>query len=179
MDCADDDALLSIVRQRLAPSDAALDVTAATSTTDADRCYGSAVRREYADGEACSSLVVAFSSLGGGAGGVAHHEFVRSCAQAGISHSFYVTDAKQSWMLLGLTDGGGGFADVVAAVAAEAHALRPSRLTLVGASMGGYAALRAALALRHCFPDVVVLAFAPQVFLDPEERGALAAAHAL
>ena len=44
------------------------------------------------------------------------------------------------------------------------RAPRPARVVTVGCSMGGYAAVRAALELDAD----VVLAFAPQVTLDPE-----------
>jgi len=59
---------------------------------------------------------------------------------------------------------------VVDAVEREVAALRPARVVVVGASMGGYAAIRAGIALRA---DSVV-AFSPQVFIDREERSRLA-----
>lgn len=55
-------------------------------------------------------------------------------------------------------------------VRAELLALRPARLVTIGASMGGYAAVRAGLALGASS----VLAFGPQVFIHPTERHALA-----
>ena len=52
---------------------------------------------------------------------------------------------------------------------AELARVRPSRVVTIGASMGGYAAIRAGLALGAG----AVLAFGPQVFINPSQRDAL------
>ena len=150
--------------------------------------------RMYDTAAPCGTLVVAFAALGGGTAGVARHEFVGACRRCGASHALFVRDARRSWYLLGLGEHGGaalfgrevaisgqsqsnlralperaGFDSVVDAVEREVAALRPTRVVVVGASMGGYAAIRAGIALRADS----VLAFSPQVFIDREERSRL------
>lgn len=139
------------------------------------------------------------ANLGGGAqGGVPSHEFVASCRRAGVTRAIFVRDALRAWYLRGVAlDGpghprahgeGGAVASVrsddpmrdvgrslrnlrsfdamVAGLQAEIAALRPARVVTIGSSMGGYAAVRAGLALDA---DAVV-AFSPQVVIDPDER---------
>ena len=128
----------------------------------------------------CSVLVVAFAALGGGGGGVARHEFVSACRRCGAKHAMFLKDTQQSWYLFGLgadADGDAkvaspatGFDDVVSVIQTEISQLRPQRVVVLGASMGGYAAIRAGLALRAS----TVLAFGPQVFIDASERELLA-----
>ena len=60
------------------------------------------------------------------------------------------------------------FDGVVQRLALEVAALRPSRVVTIGSSMGGYAAVRAGLALNA---DAAV-AFSPQVLIDASHRGA-------
>ena len=119
--------------------------------------------------------MIAFAGYGGG--GVARHEFVGACAKAEASHSLFVKDAHNSWYLHGLGESQeASFDAVVRAVADEIAGLKPKRVVLLGASMGGYAAVRAGLALRVARPEVAefrILAFGPQVFIDPEERALL------
>ena len=136
-----------------------------------------ALLRMYDTAAPCGTLVVAFAALGGGTAGVARHEFVGACRRCGASHALFVRDARRSWYLLGLGEHGGaalsgreGFDSVVDAVEREVAALRPARVVVVGASMGGYAAIRAGIALRA----ESVVAFSPQVFIDREERSRLA-----
>lgn len=62
----------------------------------------------------------------------------------------------------------GSFEAMVAHLRREVQAIRPSRLATVGSSMGGYAAIRAGIALDAD----AVLAFSPQVLLRPRERRA-------
>ena len=140
-----------------------------------------ALQRCYEEGQMCAVLVVALAGYGGG--GLVRHEFVAACAKAGVSHALFVKDALQAWYLLGLGEGGGEeheastFDSVVRAILNEVTQLRPQRLVLLGASMGGYAAIRAGIALARSHvehaPTITVLAFGPQVFIDPEERGVL------
>ena len=63
----------------------------------------------------------------------------------------------------------GPYAALVAALEKEIAICRPSRIVTIGASAGGYAAIRAGLALHAS----AVLAFSPQVFLEPAQRSAL------
>ena len=88
---------------------------------------GDALLRVYDDGP-CETLLVAFSSLGGGAGGVSSHEFVRSAKRVGSTHSLFVRDLKQAWCLFGLGDGTAhDFGSVVDLIVAEMAVLRPQR----------------------------------------------------
>ena len=127
------------------------------------------------------TLVIAFAgadaALGGGInGGVPSHEFVRACRNAGVRRAIFVRDVLRAWYLRGVGGGGVGaggaeeaedsFDGVMDLLRAEIAAVRPSRLVTIGSSMGGYAAVRAALALEAD----AALAFAPQVAIDPEER---------
>ena len=132
---------------------------AAAASTPSD-----AALRAY-ESSPCETLVVAFGSLGG------QHDFQGSCKRAGVCHTYFVRDLKQSWFLLGLGDkSDASFAATLGAVAAEVQLLQPRRLVLLGTSMGGYAAVRAALELLCDVDDLRVLAFAPQIVADPEER---------
>ena len=147
---------------------------------------GSWLRRSY-DGESTlapaapgSTLLIAFGGLAGrlgGAGGVrtgdrhqeaGHagqpaHEFVAACTLAGATHTIFCRDLQQAWYLRGTPEQPrGGFAAVVAALREEVAVLRPARIVTLGASMGGYAAIRVALALGAS----AAVAFAPQVLVD-------------
>ena len=55
-------------------------------------------------------------------------------------------------------------------VRTELAVLKPTRVVTIGASMGAYAAIRAGLSLGAAS----ILAFGPQVFIDPAARDALA-----
>ena len=155
--------LLDIVHERQKSAVAAPTGAAQSSTEFAD----DALLRVYADAP-CTTLLVAFAALGGGDAGVSRHEFVGACKRAGAQHALFVKDARTLWYHFGLS-GSGSFDDVVAAIAAEIARLRPTRIITIGASMGGYAAIRAGIALRA----ERVIAFAPQVFVDPATRSAL------
>ena len=132
-----------------------------------------------------TTLLIAFAGLAGrlgGAGGVRaggdrhkeglhagmpSHEFVASCRRAGISHTLFCRDPHQCWYLRGLGEHrANGFDDTIATLRAEVDALRPTRVVTIGASMGGYAAIRAALAIAA---DVAI-AFSPTVLIDSTER---------
>ena len=136
------------------------------------------ILRHYDSAVECVTLLVSFGGLAAGMGGhpagVARHEFVGTARRVGASHALFLKDPEQAWYLRGGTDTADAYAGVTALVAQEVQALRPRRLVLVGASMGGYAAIRVGLALGAD----VVLAFGPQVFIDPAERAALDLPHA-
>ena len=157
---------------------------------------GAAVVRSWSVPRAGETLLVAFagadSALGGGPeGGLASHQFVRACEVAGVSHALSIRDALRSWYLRGLggcpfgdgceTEGSEGddtgFAGVVTLLRREAAAVRPSRIVTIGSSMGGYAAIRAALELSSGGPGTggwgvptTAVAFSPQVLLSPAAR---------
>jgi len=155
---------------------------------------GGAFLRVYDETKRCTLLVVAFAALAGSAhrGGenvVAKYEFVGACQRSGCSHALFAKDVRESWYLFGLDDGTSppsDFAAVVRAIEAELQALQPKRVLMVGASMGGYAAIRSALTLSEkmgrsaaagapcAFHGAIsVLVFAPQIFIEPEERAQL------
>ena len=122
-----------------------------------------------------ATLVIAFGGLAGRLGGphseagqgLPPHEFVRACERAGATHSMFVRDMRQAWYLTGTPERPrGGFDAVVAALRHEIEAVAPARVVTLGASMGGYAAIRAGLALGV---DRIV-AFSPQVLVDSTAR---------
>ena len=123
-----------------------------------------------------ATLVIAFGGLAGRLGGpreegqgqgLPPHEFVRACHGAGVTHSIFVRDLRQAWYLTGTPEQPrGGFDAVVAALRLEIEAVAPARVVTLGASMGGYAAIRAGLALGV---DKIV-AFSPQVLVDSTAR---------
>lgn len=120
------------------------------------------------------TLLVAFGGLekrlGGGPGGFAPYEFVKTCEAVGARWTLFVRDNQQAWYLRGLEGhaSASSFDGVLEAIRAEISAVRPKRIVTIGASMGGYAAVRAAVALGA---DAAI-AFSPQVLLDPHEREA-------
>ena len=134
-----------------------------------------ALRRSYAVG-VCDTLVITFGGLTEGfpgvqTPGVAQHEFVGSCKRIGVTHALFVRDLLQSWYIRhAAPPSKDAFDSVLRLLRHEIGALRPSRIVVFGASMGGYAAIRAGVALGA---DLVV-AFGPQVFVDPEQRRMLA-----
>ncbi|KAL1525112.1 hypothetical protein AB1Y20_019984 [Prymnesium parvum] len=133
--------------------------------------------------KAGGTLVIAFAGADAALGaqvknGVPSHEFVRACRKAGVERAIFVRDVMRSWYLRGIgrpdvpadvSDAGGSFEEMVELLRAEVRRARPDRLVTIGSSMGGYAAVRAGIALGA---DHVV-AFAPQVVIDPRAREAL------
>jgi pimeloyl-ACP methyl ester carboxylesterase len=126
------------------------------------------------DESPCSTLLVSFCSLA--ESGDRQHEFVGTARRAGVSHALFVADPLQAWFLRG-HDCSDPFASTLGIVRREIARLQPSKVVCIGASMGGYAACRCGLAIggqdSSCVSSVVVLAFAPQVFIDPRERATL------
>ena len=129
--------------------------------------------REYA-ATPCETLVITFGGLTQGFPGVvtpgrAQHEFVGVCRRLGTPHALFVRDPFQSWYLRAcLTEDGDvdPYASLIALLRHEVAVLRPTRIVTIGASMGGYAAIRAGAALgAH-----TTIAFGPQIFLHPDER---------
>eukprot|EP00746_Dinoflagellata_sp_MGD_P009346 gnl/MRDRNA2_/MRDRNA2_118970_c0_seq1.p1 gnl/MRDRNA2_/MRDRNA2_118970_c0~~gnl/MRDRNA2_/MRDRNA2_118970_c0_seq1.p1 ORF type:complete len:273 (-),score=58.34 gnl/MRDRNA2_/MRDRNA2_118970_c0_seq1:222-1040(-) len=139
---------------------------------------------EHAAAPPDTTLIIAFAGLAGRLGGrggsrdgdvykentehagTPPHEFIKACRHAGVTHAIFCRDLQQSWYLKGTPEKQGGFDTVVAALRAEIEAVKPVRVVTLGASMGGYAAIRAALTLEA---DAVI-AFSPQVILDSTDR---------
>jgi dienelactone hydrolase len=134
------------------------------------------------------TLIVAFSS------GAAHFDFESSLLalrelrrqhdRDGTSNldGMLVSDSELAWFLRappGLSAGTirvgrdaedfDAYAPVVALVRRELEHVRPRRLYTVGYCRGGYAAVRAGVALGA----QKVLAFSPQIYVDPAERAQL------
>lgn len=136
--------------------------------------HGPSIARTWRPGaEAClhgATLCIAFSSWSGSRGrtGAAFGfaEFELAFRRAGIRTALFVRDPLRAWYLRGIGTAGHTFESVVARLAEEIAISRPARVVTVGASMGGYAAVRAGIALRAD----TVLAFGPQVVLAPRER---------
>lgn len=121
------------------------------------------------------TLVIAFAGAdaalaGRVKGGVPSRELSQSLSRAGAGAAIFVRDALRSWYLRGVGDDGHDFASVVDTLRREVAAVRPNRVVTLGCSMGGYAALRAAIEMGA---DLAI-AFAPQVVLEPDERRRLA-----
>ena len=130
-----------------------------------DKAQPPALLRQYAP-EPCKTLAITFGGLTQGVGGMPSHEFVKSLERVEAKHVLFVRDAKQAWYLHGIDASDASFEGIIHALQAECDQLRPERIVTIGASMGGYAAIRAGLALGSS----TVLAFAPQVFLLPSVR---------
>ena len=130
------------------------------------------VRREY-DDSPCTTLLISFGSLQ--AAGEDRHEFVGTAGRAGSTHTLFLRDPLQAWYLRGSASAD-PFASTWAIIALDIEWLRPSRVICIGASMGGYAAVRCGMAIgaiSSTVETVEVLAFGPQVFLHPSERATL------
>ena len=141
------------------------------------RCrIGAALARSWGDAgepppEAVGTLVVAFAGAdahipGAVEGGVPAHEFVRALRAVRADAAIFVRDVLRSWYLRGAGASGHDFAAMCEALRAEIDVVQPRRVVTLGCSMGGYAAVRAALLLRAA----ACVAFAPQVLIDPYAR---------
>ena len=108
-------------------------------------------------------------------GGVASFEFVNSLRKAGVGHALFLRCTQRCWYLRGLDITAPTFECLMDNLRGEIAKLPPStRVVTIGSSMGGYAAVRAAIELRAH----QAIAFAPQVILEPSERKALHLPHA-
>lgn len=120
-----------------------------------------------------ATLIIAFASWSGSrsrrGAAVGHAEFELAFRRAGIRTALFVRDPLRAWYLRGIGPAGHTFESVVSRLQEQIRAARPSRIVTVGSSMGGYAAIRAGIALQA----EAILAFGPQVVLAPEEREAL------
>ena len=143
---------------------------------------GATLRRAYADCP-CETLVITFGGLTAAGHarvltpGVAQHELVGSCTRLGVKHALFVRDLLQSWYLRRPPSAADAIADrqdpctdcydpLIALLRVEIAALQPKYIVTVGASMGGYAAIRAGVMVGA----TTAIAFGPQVVLAPCER---------
>ena len=103
-------------------------------------------------------LVVAFSGIGHGFGGMQAAEFMGTAADGGRNTVLFVTDTTRSWFTApGIVD------RIAGQVQAELLRLGLPACHTIGNSMGGYGAIRMAREM----PVAVALAFSPQVSMDP------------
>lgn len=143
---------------------------------------GDAITKSYVPPEqgagSSDTMLIAFAGendkIGGlpDSGGQKPDTFLKLCKKSGIRWAIVVKDPTRSWYHRGVADGDtSGFDGVLGVLQAEIDLVRPREIVMIGSSMGGYAAIRAGLALKAR----VVLAFSPQVLLDSEERSQVVA----
>mmetsp|Transcript_66307 Transcript_66307/g.110153 ORF Transcript_66307/g.110153 Transcript_66307/m.110153 type:complete len:483 (+) Transcript_66307:14-1462(+) len=125
-------------------------------------------RRDYPLDQPCDVLVISFAGLQASRRkNDSRFEFVHSltkAAQGRCIHALFLVDTEQTWFLR--ANSRDAFDEVVHEMQQEVSQLCPRRIVTVGASMGGYAAIRVGLAIGASS----VLAFGPQVYLCPQER---------
>ena len=136
------------------------------------------VLRVYEPDVRCEVLVITFGSLtldhaGRRTHADAQFEFVGTLRRLRVTHALHVRDRQQSWFLRGgrtATNGRiGEYEALLALLRRERDDLGAPAVVTVGQSMGGYAAIRAAIGLGAR----ASVAFGPQVFLRPESRALL------
>ena len=95
----------------------------------------------------CSSLVASQGGLPE-KGGVSAEGFLKLAKKAGVRWTIVARDPTHSWFHRGLAAGDTeGFNTLLNALQAEINLVQPREIVCIGASMGGYAAIRAGLAL--------------------------------
>eukprot|EP00965_Chrysotila_dentata_P218144 6190426-Pleurochrysis_carterae.AAC.3 len=97
-----------------------------------------------------------------------HCRAPQSCAPPSAS-SFGGKDPLQSWYLRAGGSASEDYDALLRLLRCELRRLAPTKLVTIGASMGGYAALRAGIALAASH----VLVFGAQVYIDPSHRSML------
>ena len=120
------------------------------------------------------TLVIAFagadaSMTGAVTGGVPSYEFAGALRRVNADAAIFLRDVLRAWYLRGIGESGHDFESVLEMLRREIRLIQPRRVVTIGCSMGGYAALRAAIALRAA----AAVAFAPQVYVRPDERRGL------
>lgn len=116
------------------------------------------LRLSYAPGDAPRRLVVVFAGLNQNLGGVADQEFSGSGSGAGRDAVLFVADKQRHWYAA--PDVGARIVETVKRIAAD---LGVKDITALGNSMGGFGAIL----LAPRFDARAVLAFAPQISMDP------------
>lgn len=105
--------------------------------------------------------------FGGIAAGLAIPPF-EFCSAANIldASRLFIRDIAQCWYQCGIPGAGRSFVEIGDFIRGVQGSVGASRLTLVGNSMGGFAALLFGAFIRDCH----VVAFAPQTFISPTLR---------
>lgn len=119
-------------------------------------CDDEHLRLRWLSGDS-SRLIVAFTGIGHGMGGVQRDEFVGASSDGGANSTLFVTDRRRSWYSSpGLID---RITDQIEERAAISGA---TEIATIGNSMGGFGAI-----LFTKYVDVAVaVAFAPQYSMD-------------
>ena len=92
---------------------------------------------------------------------------MKLCKKCGIRWAIMARDATHTWYHRG-TAAEENFDSTLVALQAEIELVQPREVVMLGASMGGYAAIRAGLYLKAS----AVIAFSPQVLLSTADRSA-------
>jgi len=106
-----------------------------------------------------SSLVLAFSGVRHGLGGLPMDEFAGTASDGSTAHVLFISDMLRSWY---------SRPGLVARIAAAARSFCAQqdidRISIIGNSMGGYGAIL----FSQLLPVSAVAAFGPQVSMHPE-----------
>ena len=82
-----------------------------------------------------------------GSPGLSSESFFKLCKKCGVRWAVFVRDVTHSWYHRGVADGE-GFNELLATIHKEVELVQPRELVTIGASMGGYGAVRAGLQLQ-------------------------------
>ena len=97
--------------------------------------------------------------------GLSAEGFMKLCKKCGVRWAIMARDVTHTWYHRG-TGPGESFESVLAALQAEIDLVQPREIVMLGASMGGYAAIRAGAFLKVS----AILAFSPQCLLATADR---------
>ncbi|HXS34976.1 MAG TPA: hypothetical protein VN758_14540 [Solirubrobacterales bacterium] len=111
-------------------------------------------------------LVVAFAGLAEEMG-IPAFEFMKLLSTLEVQ-CILVRDSRRIWYQRGVSGAGQSVDAVADHLAERIAALSPRRVTFIGSSAGGYAAIL----FSSIVPAHKVVAFAPQTFIDPDQRAA-------
>lgn len=109
-------------------------------------------------------LLIAFGGIAG-TGDEPTFEFGRTARDVPMQRLIF-RDHERSWYHRGVRDVGGDIGEIETWLRTVIDEASPSRIVMVGASAGGYAAML----FGHRLGADVVHAFGPQTFIDPELR---------
>ena len=109
-------------------------------------------------------LLVAFGGIAGKVG-ILPFEFFNLTRDI-EANKIYIRDLEQVWYQRGLPDVATDIDGIASFLAEKREEIEPSRMVLVGNSMGGYAAI----VIGTLLDADRVLAFAPQTFIDRPHR---------
>ncbi len=104
-------------------------------------------------------LVLAFTGIQHGLGGVPLDEFIGSASDNARNHVLFISDLKRMWYSSARLVG-----EIVNSVKSFITGHKISKVTAIGNSMGGYGAILFAAHL----PLSTVIAFAPQISMHPD-----------